>query len=136
MALVLLDTDILSELFKLRNPVVQQHALEYVQQVGPITFSAITKYEIARGLKHRQASAQLVRFATFCKNSLILPVDDAIFERASDLWALARTNGYPDDDADLLIAATALEHKRTLATGNVRHFAWIPGLQTADWKAP
>ena len=36
-------------------------------------------------------------------------------------------------DADLLIAATALEHDMTLVTGNTRHFARIPGLRLENW---
>jgi tRNA(fMet)-specific endonuclease VapC len=136
MAIALLDTDILSELIKLRNPIVQQHALAYTQREGPIAFSAITRYEIIRGYKQQNATSQLARFATFCRNSLVLPVDETIFDRASDLWAHARLNGYPHNDADLLIAATALEHQRILVTGNVRHFSWVPGLTTEDWRTP
>ena len=37
-------------------------------------------------------------------------------------------------DADLIIAATALEHGRTLATGNAAHFSWINGLNLEDWR--
>jgi hypothetical protein len=43
MPLVQLDTDILSELIKLRNPIVQQHALAYNRQYGSLAFSAITR---------------------------------------------------------------------------------------------
>jgi len=34
----LLDTDMLWEIIKLRNPIVQQHALAYAQQFGPFCF--------------------------------------------------------------------------------------------------
>jgi predicted nucleic acid-binding protein len=136
MSIVLLDTHILSELIKLRNLVVQRHALGYVQQVGPIAFSAVTRYEIIRGLKQQNATAQLSRSATFCQNSLVLPIDDAILDRASDLWANARTHGHPHNDADLIVASTALEHRRVLVTGNTRHFDWIPGLKMEDWRTP
>jgi tRNA(fMet)-specific endonuclease VapC len=136
MPLAQLDTDILSELIKLRNQTVQQHALAYTQQHGPLTFSAITRYEIIRGYKQQGATTQLARFATFCQNSLILPITDAVLDRASDLWAFALRNGPPHDDADLIIAATALEHGRELVTGNTPHFSWIPGLALADWRQP
>jgi tRNA(fMet)-specific endonuclease VapC len=136
MALVLLDTDILSELIKLRNATLAQHALDYTQRVGPLAFSSITRYEFLRGLKHQNATNQLARFDTFCQNCPVLPLDDRIFDRASDLWALARTNGHPHNDADLLIAATALHHQRTLVTGNQRHFGWVRGLMTTDWRVP
>lgn len=37
--------------------------------------------------------------------------------------------GTPLADADLLIAATALQHDLELVTGNLRHFSRIPGLR-------
>jgi len=37
-------------------------------------------------------------------------------------------------DADILIAATALEHGLVIATGNVTHFGRIPGLQVVNWR--
>ena len=33
-----------------------------------------------------------------------------------------------------IIAATALEHKRVLVTGNTAHFSWVPGLRVEDWR--
>jgi tRNA(fMet)-specific endonuclease VapC len=136
MSLALLDTDTLSELIKLKNPTVTHHALAYTQQHGQLAFSAITRYEVLRGYKAQNATTQLARFATFCQNSLIIPMTDAVFDRASDLWAFAYQNGHPKHDADLLIAATAIEHQRVLVTGNLRHFAWIPGLTIANWRTP
>jgi predicted nucleic acid-binding protein len=51
------------------------------------------------------------------------------------LWADAGKGGYPRNDADLIIAATALESDRVLVTGNGPHFSWIPGLSLADWRS-
>jgi predicted nucleic acid-binding protein len=59
-----------------------------------------------------------------------------VLERASDLWVIGRRQGLAPKDADLIIAATALEHGRELATGNAPHFVWIPGLTLADWRQP
>lgn len=132
----LLDTDILSELLKLRNPNVRSRALAYNRIHGHLAFSSVTRYEVIRGYKDMGASAQLARFSTFCARSLILPLTDAIFDRASDLWVIGRRGGHPRGDADILIAATALEYGRTLATGNTRHFSWIPGLVLEDWRLP
>lgn len=53
---------------------------------------------------------------------------NAVLQRASDLWVEGAVNGHPHRAADLLIAATALEHTRILVTGNTRHFTWIAGL--------
>jgi predicted nucleic acid-binding protein len=45
----------------------------------------------------------------------------AILMRAADLWAEGKHGGHPSDDADLIIAATALETGRVLVTGNTAH---------------
>lgn len=130
----ILNSDILSELIKFRNVSVREKALEDSHTYGPIALSAMTRYEIIRGYKGKNASTQLSRFMNFCQHSLVLPVTDSIFDRASDLWAIARSGGYPCNDADLIIAATALEHGRTLVTGNTSHFSWISELTIEDWR--
>jgi tRNA(fMet)-specific endonuclease VapC len=132
----LLDTDILSQVLKQRHPSVRKHAAQYLRSHGQFAFSAVTRFEIIRGYKERNAATQLTRFLTFCGHSLILPVTDVIFDRAADLWVMARKGGYPCGDADLLIAATAIAYGRRFATGNKTHFAWIPGLPIDDWRQP
>jgi predicted nucleic acid-binding protein len=65
---------------------------------------------------------------------LILPISDNVLDIAADLWVQARDGGYPQRDADLIIAATALVHNRTLVTGNTPHFQWMSGLLIANWR--
>jgi tRNA(fMet)-specific endonuclease VapC len=136
MLAALLDTDMLSEVLKQKNPVVLQQAANYFQQHGRFVISAFTRYEVIRGLKHLNASTQLAQFASFCSQSLVLPIDDTVLDRAADLWVQARRGGLPGNDADLIIAATALQHGLVLITGNAIHFAWIAGLNQADWRQP
>ena len=131
----LLDTDTLNEVLKQRNPLVVQKSADYLQQHSQFAISAITRYELLRGLKEKQAAKQLAQFDVFCRQSLIFPITDAILDQTADLWVAARRGGFPGNDADLLIAATALELQRVLVTGNQRHFAWIPGLQLENWRA-
>ena len=132
----LLDTDMLNEVLKQKNAQVVQHASAYLVEHGQFAVSSITRYEVVRGLKEKQAMSQLARFAAFCQNSLILPITEATLDRAADLWVTARRGGHPARDADLIIAATALEHDRVLVTGNTRHFTWISKLKLADWRQP
>jgi tRNA(fMet)-specific endonuclease VapC len=136
MALTLLDTDILSELLKQKDPNVVRKAAVYLHLHGQFAFSALTRYEVVRGLLEKRATAQLSKFTLFCQQSLVLPLTDAVLDRAADLWATAGRLGRPRSDADLLIAATALENGRALATGNHPHFQWIPGLVIDDWRQP
>lgn len=133
MAPTLLDTDILSELLKQKNSNVVQNAA-YLAHYGLFSLSALTRYEIRRGLLHKQATAQLARFEVFCQQSQMLPITDVVLDRAADLWVHANAIGQPKADADLMIAATALEHGLVLATGNTLHFAWAPGLIIVDWR--
>jgi tRNA(fMet)-specific endonuclease VapC len=132
----LLDTDILSEILKQKNAVVTARAVAYLHLHQVFTFSAMTRYEILRGLKAKNATKQLQRFAVFCRHSNILPLTDAIFDRAADLWVTTHAVGRPKKDADLLIAATALEHGLNLATGNTQDFSWITWLTLEDWRKP
>ena len=137
MSLCLLDTDILSEILKQKNAVVVQKAALYLQAYQQFTFSALTRYEVVRGLKAKAATRQLRQFATFSQHCQILPVSEAVFDRAADLWVSAQAIGRPQKDADLLIAATAMEHGLVLVSGNTSDFSWITaGLTLEDWRQP
>ena len=68
----------------------------------------MTRYEILRGYRDQNATTQLSRFLVFCQHAIIFAVTDAIFDRAADLWVAGRQGGHPHNDADLIIAATAL----------------------------
>ncbi len=130
----LLDTDILSEVLKKKNPQVVAQAADYLAQYQQFEISAITRYEVMRGLKEKQAVRQLGNFDTFCQKAIVHPITEEILDRASNLWAEARQGGRPCSDPDLIVAATALERGRILATGNVRHYQWIKGLTIEDWR--
>ena len=60
-------------------------------------------------------------------------ITQAVMMRFGLLKAELEAAGMPLADADLLIAATALEHGMALVTGNTKHFARIPGLQLENW---
>jgi tRNA(fMet)-specific endonuclease VapC len=132
----LLDTDTLNEVIKQRNPLVVQKSADYLQQHSEFAISAITRYELLRGLKEKQATKQLALFEVFCRHSLVIPVTDSILDRTAELWVEARRGGFPGKDADLLIAATALETQRVLVTGNTAHFSWVPSLKIENWRTP
>ena len=132
----LLDTDTLNEVLKQKNANAIRHAADYLAQHGQFAISSITRYELLRGLKEKNANSQLARFEVFCQNTMVLPVLDEILERAADLWVTGRGLGQAPMDADMIIAATALHHGRMLVTGNTVHFAWVPGLQILNWRDP
>jgi predicted nucleic acid-binding protein len=132
----LLDTDTLNEVLKRKNSNVVRHAADYLSQYGQFAISSITRYELLRGLKEKNATSQLARFQAFCQNSVIYPVIDVVLDRAVDLWVAGRKQGLSPKDADMIIAATALHHGRVLVTGNTAHFALVPGLTINNWRDP
>lgn len=53
--------------------------------------------------------------------------------RFGNLKAILEKEGLPLADADLLIAATALETSKLLVTGNLKHFQRIKNLALENW---
>lgn len=132
----LLDTDTLSEVIKGRNSLVLSHAARYLVQHGGFTFSLMTRYEILRGLKSKNATTQLAAFEVRCQVSSILPITDTIIVQAADFYAELKQRGQLISDADLIIAATAVAHGLVLVTSNTSHYARIAGLHLDCWTAP
>jgi tRNA(fMet)-specific endonuclease VapC len=129
---VLLDTDLLSYLMR-GHPEVTSHARTYLHNQNQLSFSLITRYEVLRGLHARHAVAQIQRFLTLCKQSDVVGLSEAVIDRAAALYGFLRPRGIQISDADLLIAATALEHRFVLGTNNERHYAVIEGLPLVNW---
>lgn len=132
---ILLDTDTLSEIIKRRDFSIQRRAREYLGQHSGFQFSIITRYEILRGLKAKDAFSQILAFERQCQKSHVLSLDDEIVVQAAEIYALLRKRGGIIGDADILIAATALVHNLTLVTNNLDHFRRIPGLRSESWHS-
>lgn len=131
----LLDTNVLSEIMRGRDASIQNNARAYLAQYGEFRFSILTRYEILRGLEAKQASAQIARFQAQCRKSDILALTDEIVARAAAIYGELYRQGQLINDADILIAATAVVHKLVLVTENEKHMNRIPNLQLASWKS-
>lgn len=132
---LLLDTDIVSAKLR-RDPRVQLAAADYQVQFGRFTISAMTRFEILRGLRAARAVRRERLFQAFVANLLILPITDDIFESAANVYATLHRQGRLIPDADLLIGSTALVHGLALATNNEDDFNRIPGLSVVNWLRP
>jgi len=131
----LLDTVTLSEVIKGRDLGVLRRAREYLSAHGRFQFSIITRYEILRGLKAKDAVRQIERFEEQCGESLVFPLTDEIVVRAAEIYGALHKRGALVEDADILIAATALVHGLELVTENPSHFSRIPGLVIEGWRS-
>jgi len=132
----MLDTDTLSEVMKGRDPIVAQHAQNHLERHKRFNFSIITRYEILRGLKAKDATQQIITFEARCRDSKVLPLTDAVVLRAAEIYADLHRLGRLISDADILIAATALTYDMTLITENSDHFRRIESLRLLSWRSP
>jgi predicted nucleic acid-binding protein len=62
----------------------------------------------------------------------IIPLDEQTIDQFALLGSQLRQRGNAIAEADLLIAATAIQHGRILVTRNLRHFNRVPGLEILD----
>ena len=63
----------------------------------------------------------------------ILPLDIEELLKAAEILASLDARGEPIAIEDVLIGATALQHRLALVTRNVRHLARIEGLDVVSW---
>ena len=89
----LLDTDILSEVLKRKNPVVVARVKQYLAAFGRLAFSTMTMHEVVKGLTARGATRQLSDFLTVAGTSDTIDVELPILMRAAQLWADAQNGG-------------------------------------------
>lgn len=127
-----IDTDILSAIMR-GNPSATERARSYLKTYRQFTFSALTRYEVLRGLLAKKAARQLVAFDQLCAASQVLPVTDTIIVQGASIYASLSQRGDLISDADILIAATAIVHGLIVVTNNTQHFRRIQNLQVENW---
>jgi tRNA(fMet)-specific endonuclease VapC len=130
----LLDSDTLSEIMKGRDPQVLRNAAAYLREHHQFRFSILTRYEILRGLRAKDAVRQTAAFLEQCQDSTVYPLTEEIVDRASEVYGILHRRGQLISDIDPLIAATALVHDLVLITGNEEHFERVPNLRFVNWR--
>ncbi|MDV6373757.1 PIN domain-containing protein [Deinococcus arenicola] len=128
-----LDTNILIAIQK-KESVADQHYRTAVAAAEVLAVPAVVLYEVRRSLLKPEYSRRLVVLDGLLAHLPILDFDREAADIAALLHHQLRGAGTLIDDADLLIAATALRHGATLVTRNTNHFQRISGLHLADWR--
>jgi toxin FitB len=137
----LLDTNVVSELRKVGDGKADVNVTQWIRaRVSSDMFlSAITILEIERGILslHRRDPSQGSRLRDWMDSRVrpefidrILPVDDAVATRCAHLHIPDRRN-----EADALIAATALIHGLSVVTRNVQDFEGTGVILIDPWRA-
>ena len=136
----LLDTNVVSELRKLGDGKADENVVAWIgaQAATDFFLSAITILELERGVLaiQRRDAAQGARLRAWLDNRIrpefsgrILSVDDAVATRCAHLHVPDRRN-----EADALIAATALIHGLTVVTRNIRDFEGAGVVLVDPWQ--
>jgi tRNA(fMet)-specific endonuclease VapC len=134
----LFDSDILSQLAKKRRPEILMTKLAGTPLAAQFT-SAVNVAEIYYGIfRMKDQENDRRRFLEFFEGLVfprltILPFDEESARTYARLKSELERKGRPRFEPDLQIAAIALRNRLTVITGNVRHFAGIPGLKVENW---
>lgn len=126
---MIFDSDIL--VWVLKRHLV---AVKFVERV-PIAdrkISAISYLEIIYGCRDREELNRLHKLIE-TKFYEVLPLSEAITSAALDLMEKFGLSHRPDV-SDLIIAATALRQGEEVATGNIKHFDFVPGLMLKRFR--
>jgi len=118
---MLIDSDVL--VLHTRGNVAAARRLNAIAQWQ---ISVVTYMELAQGCSDKSNLDRLKK-GLAVRQVQVLHITPAISQRAADLVdALALSHGMRL--ADALIAATAIEHRIPLLTGNLKHFSPITNL--------
>ena len=116
----LVDTNVLSELMR---PRPAPRVLAWAEALPAIALSVVTLEELFYGLSLKPSARMEGWLRGFLDEYCeVLPVTESIARRCAALRAGFRQGGRPRTQADMLIAATAWEHRLTIATRNVTDF--------------
>ncbi|WP_105383543.1 type II toxin-antitoxin system VapC family toxin [Neorhizobium alkalisoli] len=136
----LLDTNVVSELRKVGDGKADANVTRWVgaQASDDLFISAITILELERGILsiQRRDAAQGSRLRGWMDSRVrpefaerVLPIDDAVATRCAHLHIPDRRN-----EADALIAATALVHGLPVVTRNVQDFDGTGVILVDPWR--
>ncbi len=127
-----LDTNIITAFLKNDSRVVERVS-DYLEFFDKLTINIISYYEILRGLKDLGNEEKLNMFDNFIQeNELVLITKDTI-KKAAEIYAYLKKEGNLIEDADILMASTAIVEDLVLITNNNKHFKRVKGLRTDNW---
>lgn len=125
MEIICLDTNILiAHKRAKKNDKDKSFLYQLTLESYSFAISIITVYELLRG----DNTDEDLYWKTMFSNMTVLPFDFHCAEQAAKIYKDLKQKGLLIETEDLLIAATALQHKLSLATGNVKHFDRIDEL--------
>ena len=136
-ALSLIDTDIFSYILKRINPAYSR-GQEYLRQHRHFSISCLTYYESHRGYKAINATKRLETLEEYLSLTEVLYVNQAILDKASEIYGVLKPKGMFPGEFDVLIGATALVHEMTVVSNNESHYQGMKeyfSLNVKNWAS-
>ena len=127
-----LDTNIITAFLKNDLRVVQRVS-DYLELFEKLTINIISYYEILRGLKDLGNEEKLKRFEGFIQENELVSIRKETVEKAGEIYAYLKKEGNLIEDADILMASTAIVEDLVLITNNIKHFKRVKGLRIDNW---
>lgn len=133
MSFLLLDTNVISDLFRAHPDVVRQFKVHIPQDLH---ISSVTVMEIEYGME-RQPSARS-RFgevwAALQHDLTVVPFGTEDAGHTALIRAHLSRAGTPIGPSDLQLAGTALARRLRMVTHDTAEFKRVPGLICEDWR--
>jgi len=130
--LILLDTNVLVGILRGNAKVSKR----FSRHLGEMAVPAMVLGELIFGAEKSKNPEKNRKLVSTLMGALpVMHTNDAIMEKFGEQKALLSRRGETVEDADVLIAATALAYDATLVTGNIRHFSRFAELKLDDWTS-
>jgi len=127
-----LDTNIITAFLKNDLRVVRRVS-DYLELFEKLTINIISYYEILRGLKDLGNEEKLKRFEGFIQENELVSIRKETVEKAAEIYAYLKKEGNLIEDADILMASTAIVEDLVLITNNIKHFKRVKDLRIDNW---
>jgi tRNA(fMet)-specific endonuclease VapC len=134
----LLDTDIVSEIWRGKNSIVNHNARIYRREFGRYTTSAITVVELIKGFAQAGRDDRIQEMVRLLAPEEVIPLESAAATLAGRIYGELEQSGQSIGRFDPLIAGIALRHGLTLISGNTKHYQRIVDLgfplKLGNWR--
>jgi len=127
-----LDTNIITAFLKNDSRVVERGS-DYLEFFDKLTINIISYYEILRGLKDLGNEEKLRKFDNFMQENELVFITKEAVEKAAEIYAYLKKEGNLIEDADILMASTAIVEGLVLITNNIKHFKRVKDLRLDNW---
>lgn len=76
---------------------------------------------------------KIERFEDFIQENELISIRKETVEKAAEIYAYLKKEGNLIEDADILMAATAIVEELVLITNNISHFKRVKDLRLDNW---